>query len=87
MCSLLCTVLCALYVLYCVCVCVCVCVLAFGIAWKDLEDMVKGIRAHKEDEAEYINKCLAEIKDELKVSTFTGIGRQLKFVGMVLIFT
>ncbi len=33
---------------------------------KDLEDLVKGIRVHKDDEAEFINKCLAEIKDELK---------------------
>ena len=32
---------------------------------KTLTDMVKGIRAHKKDEARYIAACLRECKEEL----------------------
>jgi len=34
---------------------------------KTLQDLVKGVRAHKDNEAEYINKALGEIREELKV--------------------
>lgn len=34
---------------------------------KTLIDLVKGIRVHADKESEYISKCLAEIKKELKV--------------------
>jgi AP-3 complex subunit delta-1 len=33
---------------------------------KSLQTMIKGIRAHKEDEAEYVAKCIAETKVELR---------------------
>lgn len=33
---------------------------------RTLSDLVRGIRTHKNDEANFINKCLAEIKEELK---------------------
>ena len=34
---------------------------------KSLADLVRGIRSHKKDENEYINKCLQEIKEELRL--------------------
>uniref|UniRef100_A0AAY4E8T7 AP-3 complex subunit delta-1 n=1 Tax=Denticeps clupeoides TaxID=299321 RepID=A0AAY4E8T7_9TELE len=33
---------------------------------KNLQDLVRGIRNHKEDEAKYISTCIDEIKQELK---------------------
>lgn len=33
---------------------------------KNLQDLVRGIRNHKEDEAKYISQCIDEIKQELK---------------------
>lgn len=33
---------------------------------KNLQDLVRGIRNHKEDEAKYISNCIDEIKQELK---------------------
>uniref|UniRef100_A0A674KC45 AP-3 complex subunit delta-1 n=1 Tax=Terrapene triunguis TaxID=2587831 RepID=A0A674KC45_9SAUR len=33
---------------------------------KNLQDLVRGIRNHKEDEAKYISHCIDEIKQELK---------------------
>ena len=33
---------------------------------KNLNDLVRGIRNHKEDEAKYIASCLEEIKQELR---------------------
>jgi hypothetical protein len=33
---------------------------------KDVQDLVRGIRAHKKEEANYIRECLQEIKEELK---------------------
>ena len=33
---------------------------------KSLPDLVKGIRAHKKDERQFISTCLKEIKEELK---------------------
>lgn len=33
---------------------------------KSLPDLVKGLRAHKKDERQYISACLKEIKDELR---------------------
>lgn len=33
---------------------------------KSLSDLVRGIRAHKKDEAQFISSCLQEIKEELK---------------------
>ncbi|KAG7456877.1 hypothetical protein MATL_G00240590 [Megalops atlanticus] len=33
---------------------------------KNLQDLVRGIRNHKEDEAKYISMCIDEIKQELK---------------------
>ena len=33
---------------------------------KNLNDLVRGIRNHKEDEAKYIAGCLEEIKAELR---------------------
>ncbi|KAJ8271099.1 hypothetical protein GJAV_G00122740 [Gymnothorax javanicus] len=33
---------------------------------KNLQDLVRGIRNHKEDEAKYISSCIDEIKQELK---------------------
>ena len=35
---------------------------------KNLADLVKGIRGHKKNEKEYIQKCLNEIKEEFKSS-------------------
>ena len=32
---------------------------------KSLTDLVKGIRAHKKDEAKYISACIKECRDEL----------------------
>ena len=32
---------------------------------KTLSDLVKGVRANKRSEAEYISKCIQEIKEEL----------------------
>src|SRR4051794_10763759 len=37
-----------------------------GLMQKTLSDMVRGIRSHKKDEAQYISQCIQEIKDELK---------------------
>lgn len=34
---------------------------------KSLADLVRGIRAHKDDEALYVGSCIAEIKREVKV--------------------
>ena len=34
---------------------------------KSLSDLVRGIRSHKKDENEYINKALQEIKEELRL--------------------
>jgi len=34
---------------------------------KSMGDLVRGIRANKNDEAKYINKCLQDIKEELKL--------------------
>ena len=33
------------------------------------QDLVKGIRNHKSDQAAYISKCLSEIRDELKTTS------------------
>ena len=33
---------------------------------KTLPDLVKGLRAHKKDEKQFISQCLKEIKEELK---------------------
>ena len=33
---------------------------------KNLHDLVRGIRNHKENEAKYISECIDEIKQELK---------------------
>lgn len=33
---------------------------------KNLADLVKGIRSHKKNEKEYIQKCINDIKDEFK---------------------
>ena len=33
---------------------------------KNLHDLIKGLRAHKDAEAQYVADCLAEIKEELK---------------------
>lgn len=33
---------------------------------KNLQDLVRGIRNHKEEEAKYISQCIDEIKQELK---------------------
>ncbi|KAM9686710.1 uncharacterized protein ACIGJ3_002640 [Trichechus inunguis] len=33
---------------------------------KNLQDLVRGVRNHKEDEAKYISQCIDEIKQELK---------------------
>lgn len=33
---------------------------------KNLTDLIKGLRAHKDSEPQYVADCLAEIKDELK---------------------
>jgi AP-3 complex subunit delta len=33
---------------------------------KNLHDLVRGIRSHKENEAKYISECIDEIKQELK---------------------
>jgi AP-3 complex subunit delta-1 len=33
---------------------------------KNLHDLVRGIRNHKEHEAKYITECIDEIKQELK---------------------
>lgn len=34
---------------------------------KNLQDLVRGIRSHKENEAKYISECIDEIKNELKL--------------------
>ena len=34
---------------------------------KSLADLVRGIRANKNDEEAYINKCLQQIKEELRL--------------------
>lgn len=34
---------------------------------KSMGDLVRGIRANKNDESKYINKCLQDIKEELKL--------------------
>ncbi|VDK22932.1 unnamed protein product [Taenia asiatica] len=39
---------------------------------KDLSDLVRGIRAHKYDEAKYINECIDEIKNELKTGNIVS---------------
>lgn len=33
---------------------------------KSLSDLVKGIRSNKKNEGEYISRCVAEIKEELR---------------------
>jgi hypothetical protein len=33
---------------------------------KTLHDLIKGLRAHKDSEAQYVADCLAEIREELK---------------------
>ncbi|XP_023397015.1 AP-3 complex subunit delta-1-like [Loxodonta africana] len=33
---------------------------------KNLQDLVRGIRNHKEDEAKYVSQCIDEIQQELK---------------------
>uniref|UniRef100_A0A8C9TMP5 AP-3 complex subunit delta-1 n=1 Tax=Scleropages formosus TaxID=113540 RepID=A0A8C9TMP5_SCLFO len=33
---------------------------------KNLQDLVRGVRSHREDEAKYISSCIDEIKQELK---------------------
>ncbi len=33
---------------------------------KDIQDLVRGIRANKRNESNYIRDCLQEIKEELK---------------------
>ncbi|XP_049732240.1 AP-3 complex subunit delta-1-like isoform X1 [Elephas maximus indicus] len=33
---------------------------------KNLQDLVRGIRNHKEDEAKYVSQCINEIQQELK---------------------
>ena len=33
---------------------------------KSLLDLVKGIRSHKDNEAQYINSCVNEIRNEIK---------------------
>jgi AP-3 complex subunit delta-1 len=37
-----------------------------GLFKKTLNDMVKGIRSCKTNEAAYVSQCISEIKDELK---------------------
>ncbi|CAH8585204.1 unnamed protein product [Dicrocoelium dendriticum] len=39
---------------------------------KNLQDLVRGIRNHRNDEAKYISECLDEIKIELKQSSFAS---------------
>ncbi|CAL8097067.1 unnamed protein product [Calicophoron daubneyi] len=39
---------------------------------KNLQDLVRGIRNHKNDETKYINGCLEEIKNELKQGSFAS---------------
>ena len=34
---------------------------------KSLADLVRGLRANKKNEEQYINKCIQQIKDELKL--------------------
>ncbi|TPP62543.1 putative vesicle coat complex ap-3 delta subunit [Fasciola gigantica] len=38
---------------------------------KNLQDLVRGIRNHRNDEAKYINECVDEIRNELKQGSFT----------------
>ncbi|GAA47409.1 AP-3 complex subunit delta-1 [Clonorchis sinensis] len=37
---------------------------------KNMQDLVRGIRNHKNDEVKYISECLEEIKNELKQGSF-----------------
>ena len=39
---------------------------------KSLSDLVRGIRAHKEDEAGYIAECIREIKKELRTDNMSN---------------
>ncbi|VDL18496.1 unnamed protein product [Hymenolepis diminuta] len=39
---------------------------------KDLSDLVRGIRAHKNNEAKYINDCIDEIKNEIKTGNISS---------------
>ncbi|KAF8571885.1 hypothetical protein P879_02108 [Paragonimus westermani] len=39
---------------------------------KNVQDLVRGIRNHKNDEAKYINECLDEIKNEIKQGSFAS---------------
>lgn len=45
---------------------------------KNLSDVVKGIRSHKKNEREYVQKCIAESRDELR-QTYT-LYRLLNFI-------
>eukprot|EP00756_Hemistasia_phaeocysticola_P048219 Hpha_TRINITY_DN22651_c0_g1::TRINITY_DN22651_c0_g1_i1::g.192705::m.192705/K12396/AP3D; AP-3 complex subunit delta len=44
---------------------------ATGFFQKSLRDIVTGIRSHKKTEKQYIQACIADIKDELKHRDFT----------------
>ena len=64
---------------------------------KNLNDLVRGIRNHKEDEAKYIASCLEEIKQELrqhnlavktnavaKLTYLQMLGYDIRYVELVL---
>lgn len=53
---------------------------------KNLNDLVRGIRNHKEDEAKYIASCLEEIKQELRqhnLSVKTNAVAKLTYLQMI----
>jgi AP-3 complex subunit delta-1 len=37
---------------------------------RNLTELVRGIRSNKKNESKFINKCLAEIKEELKSTNY-----------------